>query len=81
MWLAATQLGYIGIFFGVAIVIGSWIGRWADSRLGSQPWLTMAGLLLGVATGFRELIRIARRYQREEERRDRQDRQEPPKKP
>jgi F0F1-type ATP synthase assembly protein I len=65
MWLAASRVSYIGIFFGVAIVIGFFSGRWLDSRWHTTPWLSLVGLLIGIASGFRELIRIAMRFQRE----------------
>ncbi len=66
MWLAASKVSYIGIFFGVAICIGFFAGRWLDGRFHTSPWITVAGLLVGVASGFRELIRIARRIEKQQ---------------
>jgi ATP synthase protein I len=66
MWLAASRVSYIGIFFGVAICIGFFFGRWLDTRWHTAPWLSLVGLLVGIASGFRELIRIAGRIQREQ---------------
>jgi F0F1-type ATP synthase assembly protein I len=66
MWFAASRLSYLGIFFGVAICIGFFGGRWLDGRLHTAPWLTLVGLLVGVASGFRELIRVSRRYVKEQ---------------
>ena len=66
MWFAASKVSYLGIFFGVAICIGFFGGRWLDDRLHTRPWLSIVGLLVGVASGFRELYRLARRYQREQ---------------
>ncbi|MSP59403.1 MAG: AtpZ/AtpI family protein [Myxococcales bacterium] len=68
MWLQATKFSYLGLFFGVAIVIGYFIGHWLDRRFHTDPWIGMVGLLVGVAAGFRELYRVARQYQREQER-------------
>ena len=70
MWVSASKLSYIGIFFGVAICIGFFGGRWLDGRLHTGPWLSVVGLLVGIAAGFRELIRIAMRVQREEMRKE-----------
>lgn len=67
MWLAASRFGYIGIFFGVAIVIGFLAGRWLDRRFGCEPWLASIGVLVGVAASFKELIQLARRYQKEQD--------------
>ena len=65
MWRTASRFSYVGIFFGVAIVIGFLGGRWLERRIGGAPWVSLAGVLLGVATGFRELIRAARAYTRQ----------------
>jgi F0F1-type ATP synthase assembly protein I len=43
------------------LVGGLLVGRWADQRWGTEPWLTMAGLLLGIAAAFLELFRILKR--------------------
>jgi len=61
-WQVASQLSYLGIFFGVAVVIGYWGGRWLERRWGGAPWVSLAGVLVGVAAGFRELYRVAKRY-------------------
>jgi len=56
---------YVGIFFGVAICVGYFGGRWLDARWKTSPWLGLVGLLVGVAAGFRELYRVTVRYQRQ----------------
>ena len=58
---------YVGIFFGVAVCIGLFAGRWADHRWHTDPWLTLAGTLIGVAAGFRELYRLSKKALKEEE--------------
>ena len=67
MWLAASQVSYIGIFFGLAIAIGYFGGHWIEHRLGGAPWVSLVGLLFGVVAGFRELVRIAKRVMRDQE--------------
>jgi F0F1-type ATP synthase assembly protein I len=32
-------------------------GRWLDGRLGSEPWLLLAGAFLGMAVGFYTLFK------------------------
>ncbi|MCS6912177.1 MAG: AtpZ/AtpI family protein [Myxococcales bacterium] len=56
--MEALSLGYVGIFFGVAVAIGYLGGAWADRHLHTRPWLAIIGILLGIAAGFRELHRI-----------------------
>jgi ATP synthase protein I len=70
MWLQASKVSYLGIFFGVAVTIGFFFGRWLDAKLHSQPWFTIVGALIGIAAGFKELYRIARQYQKNESQED-----------
>lgn len=67
LWIAVSKVSYIGIFFGVAIFIGFFFGRWLDARWQTTPWLSIVGLLVGVAAGFRELVRVAIRLRKDEE--------------
>jgi ATP synthase protein I len=64
---AMSTYSYIGIFFGVAVCIGFFFGRWLDRKWGTAPWLSMVGLGIGVASGFTELYRLSKRALREEE--------------
>jgi len=68
MLQATTRYSYLGIFFGVAICLGYFGGRWADHRWHTEPWLTLVGLGIGVASGFRELYRLSKKALREQER-------------
>jgi hypothetical protein len=56
-----AKVSSVGIEFAISTVIGLLGGRWIDEKLGSQPWLMIIGLLLGVSAGMRSLIRTARR--------------------
>jgi F0F1-type ATP synthase assembly protein I len=57
---ATARYSYIGIFFGIAVSVCVYAGRWVDQRWNTTPWLTVAGLLLGVVTGFVELYRVSK---------------------
>ena len=50
-----------GIEFGVAVVLFLLGGRWLDGKLGSEPWCTVVGALLGVVVGTYMLVRTALR--------------------
>ena len=63
---AMSRYSYIGIFFGVAIVLGWLAGRWADRRWHTGPWLEIIGILFGVASGFRELYRVSKQALKDE---------------
>jgi ATP synthase protein I len=47
----------------VATFIGWGIGYWLDMQLGTEPWLMLVFLLLGVAAGFKGVFRAAREAQ------------------
>ena len=57
----------IGLAFPIAIVIGYFWGRWLDRVFGTDPWLTIAFSIFGVAGGFLNAFRTAVRIGREED--------------
>ena len=61
-WVIASQVSYLGIFFGVAVLIGYGAGRWIERHWGGAPWVSLGGVLVGIASGFRELYRVGKRY-------------------
>lgn len=48
----------ISFQIAVPVVMGVWGGRFFDYRLGTEPWLMVAGLFLGLAAGITGVIRI-----------------------
>src|SRR5262245_12064601 len=62
---AALRLASVGIELAISIVIGLLGGRWLDGKLGTDPYLMIVGLLLGVFAGFRSLIQSARKATRQ----------------
>jgi F0F1-type ATP synthase assembly protein I len=61
----AARFSYLGIFFGVAVVIGYFAGHWVERRWGGAPWPSLVGVLIGITSGLRELFRVASAYKRE----------------
>lgn len=59
---ATLGYSYLGIFWGVAIFIGYAAGRWAEKRWHFETWGSLVGVLIGIAAGFRELIRVTTRH-------------------
>ena len=51
----------LGMTFALAIGGLALLGDWLDERWGTDPWLTLAGALLGMVVGFVNLVQIARR--------------------
>jgi F0F1-type ATP synthase assembly protein I len=44
----------------IAIVVGYFGGRFLDRWLGTDPYCSYVGLILGIVAGFRNLFRLAR---------------------
>lgn len=47
----------IGLELAVAVLAGFWGGYWLDNRLGSAPWLMLAGAAAGLGGGFYLVVR------------------------
>lgn len=65
-WRALGTLASAGITFVVATAGGVLLGYFLDRWLGISPWLTLIGLGLGIATGFREFFRSIKAAERQE---------------
>lgn len=57
------RLALVGTELSVSIFLGLFGGHWLDQRLATRPWLTLVGLLLGLAAGFKNLYGVAKREQ------------------
>lgn len=42
-----TDLMGLGVQFAATLVAFLFLGRWLDGRLGTAPWLTVAGVFVG----------------------------------
>ena len=51
----------LGIEMGVALAIGMLMGWYLDRLFGTRPWLIIIFSLFGIAAGFRNLVRLARK--------------------
>ena len=51
----------------VAPLVGFFLGRFADGKFRTAPWLSFVGLVLGFVSAGREIYFIIRRVQAEEE--------------
>ncbi len=53
----------IGMELVVATTVGGGVGLVGDRYLGTQPWLMLVGIVLGVAAGFRNIQRYIQQMQ------------------
>jgi F0F1-type ATP synthase assembly protein I len=58
LWRAFSASA-VGIEMGVCVLVGWLLGYWTDGQLGTDPWLMLAGVLVGVVAGFRALVRTS----------------------
>lgn len=56
-WMALSTLGFEFIF---AVLIPGAVGWWIDRKLGSTPWVMIAGGLFGFGAGFFLLMRAVK---------------------
>jgi F0F1-type ATP synthase assembly protein I len=54
----------VGLELGLAVVFGVLFGRWLDGKLGTAPWMMLLFFALGLAAGFRSVLRAVRRADR-----------------
>jgi ATP synthase protein I len=57
--VGTTYRVFVELLAGV--VVGCGLGWFLDGQFGTKPWLLLAFLLLGIAAGFWNVIRTARR--------------------
>ena len=64
----------VGLEFGLSLLLGLFVGRWLDHKLGTANWLTLVGSGFGIAAGYRAIYRAARTANREAAREDAEER-------
>ena len=67
---AASLYMTVPTLMAAAILIGFFVGRWADSYFGTEPYLLLAGLALGFGAAVREVIFLVKRAQAIDEEED-----------
>lgn len=65
MWRMAGRYSATGIEMAVSVAFCSIGGHWLDGYFGTEPWLTTAGILLGVALAVKTVQRVILSYQRD----------------
>ena len=61
------DLSSIALSIPSSIAVGMFFGYWLDKWLATKPWMIIVFTLLGVASGLLTFIRLAVKYNREDE--------------
>jgi ATP synthase protein I len=67
VWAQYLSYSAIGIEMGAALVVGMVIGWFLDRTFDTRPWFLVVFTAFGIAAGFRNVIRAARRAARDED--------------
>ena len=54
----ALRLVGVGWYVGLCIFLGVWGGLWLDKRLNTEPFLVIAGVIIGLAVAFYGVYRM-----------------------
>lgn len=57
-WKDFGDVGALGIELVLSVFFATGVGYWLDGRLGTSPWLTIVGAVLGLAAGMRSAYRV-----------------------
>lgn len=55
--LSGSEFAGLGLQFAVSILVFLYAGRWLDDRLGTAPWLLLAGVFVGAGASFYVMYR------------------------
>jgi hypothetical protein len=73
-WKAYGRYGSLGIELILSMAVGYYGGRWLDGRFGTH-WIALAGFVVGVYAGFRQIFIAAKRMQADVEREEREEKE------
>lgn len=65
--LAWGIYGAVGFQLAATVVGGLLLGTWLDKKWNLSPWMTLAGMVVGMVGGFYNLIRITTWNQKRKE--------------
>ncbi len=62
---AVGLAGGLGLVLAAMTIAGAWVGYCLDGRRGTWPWLTLAGILAGLAAGLFEVVSVVKHLGRD----------------
>jgi ATP synthase protein I len=55
--ISTGEYAGLGIQFAASIVVFLYLGQWLDRKLGTAPWLLLAGVFIGAGGSFYSMYR------------------------
>jgi ATP synthase protein I len=71
-WRGVGSFGTIGLELVLSIALGFFGGRWADGKLGTEPYLSILGFVFGVGAAIKSIQRAMRQMAAEAAREERE---------
>lgn len=68
----ALSASTVGLELGLSVAIGLLVGYFLDKRLGTEPWMLLLWMVLGLVAGFRGVFRAIARADRAAEAEDKE---------
>lgn len=66
-----------GLTLAIAVLLGFFIGRWLDMKLGTTPLFLLIGIFWGLGGSFYSLFLQVKKMQEEEEKKSKEDSNSP----
>jgi ATP synthase protein I len=60
----ALNASSVGLELGISVALGLLVGYFLDKRLGTEPWMLILWMVLGLVAGFRGMFRAVARADR-----------------
>ena len=57
----------ISMEIAITVTLGFWLGRFLDGRFGTEPWIMVSGVLLGMGLGIFSIIQTLERFFKDKE--------------
>jgi hypothetical protein len=69
---ALGSFGTLGLEIVLCILLGLFLGRWLDGKLGTEPYVSVVGFLFGLAAAVKAIVRTWKEMQKETAREERE---------
>jgi F0F1-type ATP synthase assembly protein I len=61
-WSAFGLVSAIGLDLAICTVGGTYLGMWLDDLFGTEPWLLLVGIMLGLTAGILGIVQLLKAF-------------------